>query len=136
MAEVVQDFDGRPVRVDRRFHHEQRYGPDGYRLGHAVVAVACDVTRSLASPGRVADVDSVPQAEAFHDDCSVGGVVAHVVPVAHLGRTPVPARRAPRTTMRNTDMTDLMKAVVLARFGGADAFELRDVLVPQVEPRQ
>ena len=25
------------------------------------------------------------------------------------------------------DMTDLMKAVVLARFGGADAFELRNV---------
>ena len=33
-------------------------------------------------------------------------------------------------------MTDLMKAVVLARFGGADAFELRDVPVPQVGPRQ
>lgn len=33
-------------------------------------------------------------------------------------------------------MTDLMKAVVLARFGGADAFELRDVSVPQVEPCQ
>lgn len=33
-------------------------------------------------------------------------------------------------------MTDLMKAVVLARFGGADAFELRDVPVPHVGPRQ
>ncbi|WP_127506383.1 zinc-dependent alcohol dehydrogenase family protein [Actinoplanes solisilvae] len=33
-------------------------------------------------------------------------------------------------------MTDSMKAVVLARFGGADAFELRDVSVPRVEPRQ
>lgn len=33
-------------------------------------------------------------------------------------------------------MTDSMKAAVLARFGGADAFELRDVPVPQVEPRQ
>jgi NADPH:quinone reductase-like Zn-dependent oxidoreductase len=33
-------------------------------------------------------------------------------------------------------MTDLMKAVVLARFGGADAFELREVPVPQVGPRQ
>ena len=33
-------------------------------------------------------------------------------------------------------MTDPMKAVVLTRFGGADAFELRDVPVPQVEPRQ
>jgi NADPH:quinone reductase-like Zn-dependent oxidoreductase len=41
-----------------------------------------------------------------------------------------------RTTMRSTDMTDSMKAVVLACFGGADAFELRDVSVPQVEPRQ
>jgi NADPH:quinone reductase-like Zn-dependent oxidoreductase len=39
-------------------------------------------------------------------------------------------------TKRNIDMTDLMKAVVLARFGGADAFEPRDVSVPQVEPRQ
>ena len=29
-----------------------------------------------------------------------------------------------------------MKAVVLARFGGADAFELRAVPVPMVEPRQ
>lgn len=33
-------------------------------------------------------------------------------------------------------MTDSMKAVVLARFGGADAFELREVPVPPVEPRQ
>ncbi|WP_264061910.1 zinc-dependent alcohol dehydrogenase family protein, partial [Mycolicibacterium hippocampi] len=34
------------------------------------------------------------------------------------------------------EMTDLMKAVVLARFGGVDAFELRDVAVGQVGPRQ
>jgi NADPH2:quinone reductase len=33
-------------------------------------------------------------------------------------------------------MPDLMKAVVLTRFGGADAFELRDVPVPPVDPRQ
>ncbi|QZT64075.1 zinc-dependent alcohol dehydrogenase family protein [Mycolicibacterium austroafricanum] len=33
-------------------------------------------------------------------------------------------------------MADLMKAVVLARFGGVDAFELHDVSVPHVEPRQ
>lgn len=33
-------------------------------------------------------------------------------------------------------MTESMKAVVLARFGGTDAFELRDVSVPEVEPRQ
>ena len=33
-------------------------------------------------------------------------------------------------------MTDSMKAVVLTRFGGADAFELRDVPVPHVGPRQ
>ncbi|MEX2520728.1 MAG: zinc-dependent alcohol dehydrogenase family protein [Paracoccaceae bacterium] len=33
-------------------------------------------------------------------------------------------------------MTDTMKAVVLTRFGGADAFELRDVPVPTVGPRQ
>ena len=33
-------------------------------------------------------------------------------------------------------MTDVMKAVVLTRFGGADAFELQDVPVPYVGPRQ
>jgi NADPH:quinone reductase-like Zn-dependent oxidoreductase len=33
-------------------------------------------------------------------------------------------------------MTDNMKAIVLGRFGGADAFELRDVPVPTVGPRQ
>ncbi|MCO8277527.1 zinc-dependent alcohol dehydrogenase family protein [Actinoplanes sp. TRM 88003] len=33
-------------------------------------------------------------------------------------------------------MTDLMKAVVLTRFGGVDAFELRDVPVAEVGPRQ
>ena len=33
-------------------------------------------------------------------------------------------------------MTDVMKAVVLDHFGGADAFEVRDVAVPQVGPRQ
>lgn len=33
-------------------------------------------------------------------------------------------------------MTDTMKAVVLTRFGGVDAFELRDVPVPEVGPRQ
>ena len=33
-------------------------------------------------------------------------------------------------------IADTMKAVVLPRFGGADAFELRDVPVPKVAPRQ
>lgn len=33
-------------------------------------------------------------------------------------------------------MTDTMKAIVLGRFGGFDAFELRDVPVPVVGPRQ
>jgi NADPH:quinone reductase-like Zn-dependent oxidoreductase len=33
-------------------------------------------------------------------------------------------------------IADTMKAVVLARFGGADAFELRTVPVPKVAPRQ
>lgn len=33
-------------------------------------------------------------------------------------------------------MKDTMKAMVLGRFGGADAFELRDVPVPDVAPRQ
>jgi NADPH:quinone reductase len=33
-------------------------------------------------------------------------------------------------------MTESMKAVVLTRFGGTDAFELRDVAVPPVGPRQ
>jgi NADPH:quinone reductase-like Zn-dependent oxidoreductase len=38
--------------------------------------------------------------------------------------------------MGNTYMTDLMKAVVLTRFGGVDAFELCDAAVPEVGPRQ
>ncbi|CAN3131698.1 zinc-dependent alcohol dehydrogenase family protein [Mycobacterium sp. smrl_JER01] len=33
-------------------------------------------------------------------------------------------------------MTDSMKAIVLSRFGGADAFELREVPIPRVGPRQ
>lgn len=33
-------------------------------------------------------------------------------------------------------MTDTMKAIVLGKFGGFDAFELRDVAVPAVGPRQ
>ena len=33
-------------------------------------------------------------------------------------------------------MTDTMKAIVLSKFGGFDAFELRDVSVPVVGPRQ
>lgn len=33
-------------------------------------------------------------------------------------------------------MTDTMKAIVLGKFGGSDAFELRDVSVPVVGPRQ
>ena len=33
-------------------------------------------------------------------------------------------------------MTDTMKAVVLEKFGGYDAFELRDVSVPALGPRQ
>src|SRR5690554_4404899 len=41
-----------------------------------------------------------------------------------------------RIVVRKTDMNDSMKAVVLTRFGGTDAFELRDVAVPQVGPRQ
>jgi NADPH2:quinone reductase len=33
-------------------------------------------------------------------------------------------------------MTDTMKAIVLHKFGGVDAFEMRDVSVPVVGPRQ
>ncbi len=33
-------------------------------------------------------------------------------------------------------MTDTMKAIVLAKFGGFDAFEMRDATVPVVGPRQ
>ena len=33
-------------------------------------------------------------------------------------------------------MTDTMKAVLLTQFGGAEAFELRDVAIPTVGPRQ
>jgi NADPH:quinone reductase len=33
-------------------------------------------------------------------------------------------------------MTDSMKAIILGKFGGFDAFELRDVSVPTVGPRQ
>jgi NADPH:quinone reductase len=33
-------------------------------------------------------------------------------------------------------MTGTMKAIVLSKFGGFDAFEMRDVAVPAVGPRQ
>ena len=33
-------------------------------------------------------------------------------------------------------MTGTMKAIVLSKFGGFDAFEMRDVTVPSVGPRQ
>ncbi len=33
-------------------------------------------------------------------------------------------------------MTKVMKAIVLPRFGGPDVFELREVPVPPVGPRQ
>lgn len=33
-------------------------------------------------------------------------------------------------------MTGTMKAIVLGKFGGVDAFEMRDVAVPVVGPRQ
>ena len=33
-------------------------------------------------------------------------------------------------------MAETMKAAVLSRFGGTDAFEMRDVPVPTVGPRQ
>ena len=53
-----------------------------------------------------------------------------------LRETARPGASGTRNHDEDTDMTDLMKAVVLARFGAADAFELRDVSVPHVEPRQ
>lgn len=37
---------------------------------------------------------------------------------------------------KSESMTDTMKAIVLVKFGGYDAFELRDVAVPTVGPRQ
>jgi NADPH2:quinone reductase len=43
---------------------------------------------------------------------------------------------ASRIHGEDTDMTDPMKAVVLTRFGGPDAFQLREVPVPRVEQRQ
>ena len=41
----------------------------------------------FSAPGGVTDMDGISQVEMFNDCGSVGGVVIHVVTVAHLRRT-------------------------------------------------
>lgn len=45
----------------------------------------------FAAAGGVADMDGVPEIEMLDDGCGIGGVVIHVVTVAHLGGAAVAA---------------------------------------------
>src|SRR4029079_567873 len=55
------------------------------------LAVTRDVARRLAAAGGMADMDRIAQIEVRDDACSIGGVMVHVVSVAHLARTAMPA---------------------------------------------
>ena len=54
-------------------------------LRHPALAVARDIARRLPAAGRMANVDGVAQIEVLGDRGGVGGVVVHVVTIAHLG---------------------------------------------------
>src|SRR5690606_19728528 len=50
-----------------------------------------DEARHLSAAGRVTDMDGVLQVQMLGNSRGVGGVVIHVVPVADLFRTSMPA---------------------------------------------
>ena len=50
-----------------------------------------DVASRFAATGRVADMDGVPQVEMLDHRRDVGGVMIHVVTVAHLRRAAMAA---------------------------------------------
>src|SRR3546814_18125748 len=51
--------------------------------------VPCNVVERFAPAGRMADVNRVAQVEMLHHCRRIGGVVVHVVAVAHLCRSTV-----------------------------------------------
>ena len=53
--------------------------------------MAGDIARGLAAPGGMADMDCIAQIEMRNHGGGIGGVMIHVVAIAHLARTAVPA---------------------------------------------
>src|SRR6266487_4192415 len=83
-AELVERVDGKAARVGGRLEHERRYRADQHRLGHALGAVAADVTRDLAAARGMADVDRILQVERFDERREIVGVGVEVVAVPGL----------------------------------------------------
>src|SRR5246127_919978 len=59
----VEDVLRQAPRIGRRLNHERRHRADQYGLGNATFAVARDVTRDLAAPGGMSNMDGVLEIE-------------------------------------------------------------------------
>ncbi len=90
-AVAVEHLDRRAARIALRFHHDRRDGADQGSLGHAAVAVPCDIARDFAATGRVPDMDRVLEIERCDEFGDIGGIGIHVVANERLGGTAVAA---------------------------------------------
>jgi hypothetical protein len=91
--EAVENALGQAARVGVGLKHERRHGTDQDRLGHAILAMACDVADDLTATRRVPDVDGVVEVEMGDHGREVVCVMVHIVTVCDLCRA-----RNPRST--------------------------------------
>jgi hypothetical protein len=91
LLQAVEDALRQPAGVGFGLHHQRWHRADQDGLGDPVLAVAGEVVSDLAAAGGMTDVDRVVKIEVRGDRGQVVRVVVHVVAVAALGRSAVPA---------------------------------------------
>lgn len=90
-AKIVEDLDRQAARIRGRLKHQWRYSAYQDQPGDPILAVACDVTGRFAATGRMTDVDGITKIEMLGYRRHVGSVVIHVMAIAHLRRSAMPA---------------------------------------------
>src|SRR5690606_29663574 len=86
-SQSVEDLDRKSTRIVPCLHHNRRHRADKNELDSVSLAMASDVASSFSAACGVSDMDAAGEAEMFDHRGRVGGVVVHVVTIAHLRGT-------------------------------------------------
>ena len=84
VADAVEHRQRRAVRIGVGLQHQRRHRADQHDLRDAGRAVAAEIVRHLAAPGRMADQDQIAQVERLDQLGQIVGVLVHVVAVPGL----------------------------------------------------
>src|ERR1700677_267027 len=103
VADPIEYFDGNAAWIFLRLDHDGWYGADQYRLGHATLAMACDITGDFATAGGMTDVDGILEIERFRELGHVCGIGVHFIAGHGLGGT------AMSTTIMGNDAVTLLQ---------------------------